>query len=449
MKFFKNVDSLTKLTGKNIVYTFVLKGLSFIISLLYVPILLSCLDEKIYGVWLALTSVVSWLSLFDIGIGNGLKNKLTESLAVNNIEYSRKLVSTSYVYSALIFSVILVISLIINCFIKWNLLLNVEQIFNNDLTITAFLVIIAFCVRFILQIITPVLAATQNIRFNSLIEFIGKIGAFIGVILLNYLGVKSIIIFTIVVLYVPLIILFVFSIYLYSNKLKELRPCIRFSDKQHFSEIFSLGINFFIIQISAIVIFQTNSFLIANSFGPADVTKYNIVFKYYNILILLWGILMTPLWPSYTNAYILGNYKWIKKSVKYCLFMFLLTIIVAVIMAFVGPAVIEYWLGQDLNISKSLLLAMLLFALVSIWNNIFGCVVGAIGKVRLGVYSTSLSALIFFPLFYLLKSLGLAIEGAIWSIIICISLSAFLSPIQIYYFIYTKKKSLFLTKLLS
>ena len=151
MKFFKNVDSLTKLTGKNIVYTFVLKGLSFIISLLYVPILLSCLDEKIYGVWLALTSVVSWLSLFDIGIGNGLKNKLTESLAVNNIEYSRKLVSTSYVYSALIFSVILVISLIINCFIKWNLLLNVEQIFNNDLTITAFLVIIAFCVRFILH----------------------------------------------------------------------------------------------------------------------------------------------------------------------------------------------------------------------------------------------------------------------------------------------------------
>ena len=114
MKFFKNVDSLTKLTGKNIVYTFVLKGLSFIISLLYVPILLSCLDEKIYGVWLALTSVVSWLSLFDIGIGNGLKNKLTESLAVNNIEYSRKLVSTSYVYSALIISVILVISLIIN-----------------------------------------------------------------------------------------------------------------------------------------------------------------------------------------------------------------------------------------------------------------------------------------------------------------------------------------------
>ena len=174
MKFFKNVDSLTKLTGKNIVYTFVLKGLSFIISLLYVPILLSCLDEKIYGVWLALTSVVSWLSLFDIGIGNGLKSKLTESLAVNNIEYSRKLVSTSYVYSALIFSVILVISLIINCFIKWNLLLNVEQIFNNDLTITAFLVIIAFCVRFILQIITPVLAATQNIRFNSLIEFIDE-----------------------------------------------------------------------------------------------------------------------------------------------------------------------------------------------------------------------------------------------------------------------------------
>ena len=275
MKFFKNVDSLTKLTGKNIVYTFVLKGLSFIISLLYVPILLSCLDEKIYGVWLALTSVVSWLSLFDIGIGNGLKNKLTESLAVNNIEYSKKLVSTSYVYSALIFSVILVISLIINCFIKWNLLLNVEQIFNNDLTITAFLVIIAFCMRFILQIITPVLAATQNIRFNSLIEFIGQIGAFIGVILLNYLGVKSIIIFTIVVLYVPLIILFVFSIYLYSNKLRELRPCIRYSDKQHFSEIFSLGINFFIIQISAIIIFQTNSFLIANSFGPADVTKYN------------------------------------------------------------------------------------------------------------------------------------------------------------------------------
>lgn len=447
--FNKINDPLTRITSINLIYTFILKGLSFIITLIYVPVLLDCLDEKIYGVWLALTSIVSWLSLFDIGIGNGLKNKLTEALTIKDHDYSKCLVSTAYFYSIKIFLLVCIVAVIINFFIHWDEVLNVDRIYRTDLTITVFLVILSFCIRFVLQIITPVLTATQNVRINAIIEVVSQILVLLSVLALTYFNIKSLITFSIVVLFIPVILLYIFSIRLYTTKLNYLKPSLKFSDKKYFSDIFSLGVKFFIIQIAAIVIFQTNSFLIANSFGPEDVTKYNIVFKYFNVLIFLWGILMTPLWPSFTETFILGDYAWIKKVIKYCIYAYVLTVVIALFMTYYGENIIIIWLHKDLNIQTSFFYLMFIFSLISIWNNIWGSIIGALGKIRISMYSTTLSAILFFPFFYCLKNNGYGVKGAIISMIICISLSAIISPIQVYYFVYIKKNNPIVTKILS
>ena len=449
MGLFNFKDSLTKTTSQNVIYTLGIKGMAFIVSFIYIPIILHCLDEQKYGIWIALTSIVTWIGLFDIGIGNGLKNKLTEALAENNFVRSRKLVSTAYYYTTLIFLTLLVVLLFVNYFIKWDVILNVPSEFSSELFITAVLTIIAFCIRFILQTITPVLIATQYIRFSSLIELIGQILSLIGVYVLSLLGIKSLIIFSAVVLFAPIITLILASIILYGSKLKFLKPALSFLDSSAFKDIFSLGVKFFIIQIACVIIFQTNSFLIANNFGPNDVTIYNVVYKYFNILPFVWGILMTPLWPSFTHSFHQQNYSWIKKTLKLCMFLFGGTLVALLAMLIFGNDIIKIWLQKDLNILDSTLLAMALFALVSVWNNIWGSVIGAIGKVRLSVYVTMFQSLIFFPTFFLLKALGFGIDSAIYSMVVSISSSIIVSPIQVYYFIYKKKKNDLLTKLLS
>ena len=63
----------------NVVASFAVKLLTILISLIIVPLTLTYLSSYEYGVWLTISSVLSWLDFFDVGLGNGLRNKLSES----------------------------------------------------------------------------------------------------------------------------------------------------------------------------------------------------------------------------------------------------------------------------------------------------------------------------------------------------------------------------------
>jgi O-antigen/teichoic acid export membrane protein len=66
--------------NKNIALSFFLKVLNVAIQFLFVPILLGYLSPIKYGVWVTIGSVINWLYFFDVGLGNGLRNRLAEAL---------------------------------------------------------------------------------------------------------------------------------------------------------------------------------------------------------------------------------------------------------------------------------------------------------------------------------------------------------------------------------
>ena len=66
---------------KNIISSFVIQGISIGISLIMIPITLSYVNASQYGIWLTLSSIVTWFSFFDIGLTQGLRNKFAEARA--------------------------------------------------------------------------------------------------------------------------------------------------------------------------------------------------------------------------------------------------------------------------------------------------------------------------------------------------------------------------------
>ena len=87
----------TALLKKNILGSFVIKGWNCVVQLLLVPITLNCLTQYEYGIWLTINSVLVWIDSFDIGLGNGLRNQLTKSIAELDMERGRRQVSTTLV----------------------------------------------------------------------------------------------------------------------------------------------------------------------------------------------------------------------------------------------------------------------------------------------------------------------------------------------------------------
>ena len=105
----KNISSLfdqnSGRTGKvnfNIIVSFLLRAMSIIVSFLTISFSLKLLDTNKYGIWLAISSTVSWISILDIGLANGLRNKVAEYLAIGNYKEAKIAVSSTYAILSMI-----------------------------------------------------------------------------------------------------------------------------------------------------------------------------------------------------------------------------------------------------------------------------------------------------------------------------------------------------------
>ena len=86
-----------KLIIKNISIGMVMKPVSMFLSMMYIPIVLKFIGEERYGVWAIILNMLTWINIFDIGIGNGLRNRLTESCAAADYKAAQVYVSTAYI----------------------------------------------------------------------------------------------------------------------------------------------------------------------------------------------------------------------------------------------------------------------------------------------------------------------------------------------------------------
>ena len=142
---------------KNILLMLFLKGGSILAGLLLIPLTLDYVDSETYGIWMTLSSMVAWIHFFDIGINNGLRNRLTEALANGDFKLGKEYVSTTYAILTFIFIPLMIILLIITPYINWNNLLNLNL--KSNLLIPICIIIIYFCLNFIFSTINTIILA--------------------------------------------------------------------------------------------------------------------------------------------------------------------------------------------------------------------------------------------------------------------------------------------------
>lgn len=97
VKRFLGSDLRTKKVSKNIVVMGILQVINILISFMLVPIVMDFVSPEQYGIWLTISSMVAWLSILDVGLGAGMKNRLTEALAKKDMRLAKEYVSTTYI----------------------------------------------------------------------------------------------------------------------------------------------------------------------------------------------------------------------------------------------------------------------------------------------------------------------------------------------------------------
>jgi len=401
-----------------------------VISLLLVPLTIDYLNPTKYGIWITLMSVIAWFSFFDIGLGNGLRNKFATAKAEGKDDLARTYISTTYAIIAIISVTLFIVFLIVNQFLNWGSILNTSTDIA-EIEKLVFIVFSVFCLQFIIKLINVVFIADQRPAMSNVINTTASLISLITVFILMkttegsllYLGAS----FSIINLLVPLLA----GIWFFNTSYKKYKPSFKFVDFSHLKDLLSLGVRFFIMQGAALVVFMTDNIIISQISGPEDVTPYNIAYKYFGIVMMVFTIITTPLWSAYTEAYVKKDFAWIRQATKKVYKLWAVVFVGLIMMLFLADYVYLLWVGDKVKVPFLLSAIMSLWVLFSTSTMVFSNFLSGISKIKLSLWHSIFVSIVNIPLsIYFAKNLGMGSAGVILASVLCVFPRAIFQPIQ-------------------
>lgn len=382
---------------------------------------LGYVSSELYGIWLILSSIMLWLNFFDVGFTLGLKNKLAEAIAQNNLEKGKSLVSTTYFMMILIFIPLLIILESIIPFVNWSTFLNVQSIYNEEIIKCLYILAACFCIQMILNVFTAVVAAFQQVALSSAFPVIGNFLSLITIFFLTKYCPPSLLALAIAISVMPLLVIFTASIIFFKKKYKNVSPNIHYIDRKYAKELFTLGYKFFLIQIQGVVLYQCTNILISRLSGPEYVTAYNIAYKYLNIALMVYSIVLTPLWPAFTDAYTRKDFIWMKSIYKKMTRFYIFSACIVILMIASSDIIYKLWIGDRAEVPFSMTLTLGIFILINSWDALQVNLINGIGTIKLQTYVTLIGLIFHIPLsLFIGKYIGAIGVVISMTIIICI-----------------------------
>jgi len=445
-KYFKKGNPRSIEAKRNIALSFFIKGTSILISIILVRITIDYINPSRYGIWLTLSSIIGWLSFFDIGLTQGLRNKFADAKAKGNNELAQVYVSTTYAILFLIFATVWIIFFVTSSYINWADILNVSQSMNPEIGKLAIIIFSYFCLQFILKTITTIITADQQPAKAALIDVIGQFIALVIVFILTKTAQGSLIVLGIVLCGAPLVVIVFASLYYFNGSYKNYKPKYSKIDFTHSKGLFNLGLSFFIIQIAGVVQFQTASVIIAKNFDITSVASYNVVYKYFSTLTMLFAIFITPFWSASTEAYVKNDIEWIKNAVAMYKKLFFVLIFIGFIMLYFSEEVYQIWIGKGkLDFPFALSFWACAFFLLSMFGSVYVAFLNGISALRVQFLASIVSPFLYIGVVILLiKVFQLGIYSVFMAAIIANFNGYILAPLQYHKIINKNKKGIWI-----
>jgi O-antigen/teichoic acid export membrane protein len=408
------------LTG---ITTLSVKGISTTAGIISIPLTAKYLGTERFGLYLILSTFLSWISIADLGLANSLTNALATSDGKENREAAKTAVSSAFWLMIIVMFALTALFSIAYPLVPWDIVFNINSLLAKEEVGTAIIIcFIFFIIRLPLSIPGRIYVAYQEGYFYQLWSGFSSILSFIFLIFAIYL--KASLPLLIATQFGILLLGDIFAgIHLFYFKRQWLRPDIKYFIWKKSKWLFKTGFQFWIAQISAILIFQTDLIIVAQLFGASTVATYGVTLKLFALIGLVQSAFVNPLWPAYTEALSRKDYYWVIKIFKKSIYIsFSLSLVLGFIIFIFSPAIVSSWIGKgDVILHNSLLLAMLFTSVLNSIAQCVGILVNGLGEIRLQAFIAPISAIINLFLSVFLGNL-IGVSGVAWATGICLLL---------------------------
>ncbi len=329
-----------------------------------VPLTLHHLGAERYGLWATLFSILSWLSLADLGLSNGLISALSEAFALGRRDLAREYVSTSFWGLWAMAGLIAIGLTAAYPFIDGSHLMRISSpAVASEFRRAAGLAAAFFLLNLPFTLVNRVFVAAQRPAMANFWAIANTVAMLAGLatailaggglpaLVAGYSGAQ-------------LLVSLMSAVWLFARAYPDLAPTCRIA-RTSLRRVFGVAASFFVTQLATLLLFQSANVLISHNLGPRFVASYQVTWMLFQYVTLPQQLIGANIWAAIGEAYAKGDVGWIRTLFRRYSLLSLATggpLILALI--FLASPLIRWWAGAQAVPGRELVLWMAAWACV-------------------------------------------------------------------------------------
>ncbi|OGO15161.1 MAG: hypothetical protein A2Z14_18140 [Chloroflexi bacterium RBG_16_48_8] len=385
-----------------------------IVSLAIIPMLLTYLDKQLFGMWTTITVTVTWFTLFDFGIINGLVNAISEAYGRDDREIASGYVSTALIVLVMISVLTSIIAVLLAPHINWN---QVFAISDNIETERVRLIVLSASLPVLIgmpfSIVRQIYAGYQKSYVGHLFSIVGSMITILAVYFAIHLQLELHYI-TAVLIGIPILFAGINLVYIFGVEMPWLRPRLSRIRISSLKRLLRTSIPLFLFQIGALLVNQTQPIILAHRSGLEEVTEYTIVIRLYQAFMSLITVSTIAFVPPFREASERGDHAWVSVGFRKMLSIrMILAILFSFMMALFGNFLVGKWLGRtDIVFSLAVWIVLSVMLVSSTWSTAFSDLLVIMEKIWIQVVLVLFNGVSILALTYLLSP-SIGVMGAL------------------------------------
>lgn len=418
---------------KQIYLNMFFRGGSILLSFFIVSISVGALGEEDYGLWITIFSFVSWFSLLDFGLGNGLRNKIAKVNRFNRVKVVKGYISTSYALMLLITFFLSALFILISMCVDWG---GVFETNNPNIYFVVVLTFSTFTLTLALKLVTSVSYAYHKSYWASGVQALNQL--FLLITLLYVLNISdgalplsmyaSLVNSSLLFSYILATLVFFYFYF------PCLRPSLKSVNFRLCEGVVGLGGLFFLVQINAVLLYSTDSFIINKYVGSDYVTHYSLIVKYLSVLTILLTVLISPFWSAIASLCANRDKSGVAILVNKISVILALILITSAFLYFAKDFVFKFWISSEYELDQALFNIVYVFIVIQLILQSIAVIINGFGVVKEQVIISTFAAVSNIPLsIYLAIDLGMGVDGVVLASVIVNTPALFIYPCLIYF----------------
>ncbi len=358
------------------------KTASLALQFAAIPVALHVLGPASFGLFVTISSLVSWMGLTSVGIGPGLTLGIARAVAKADVEGERAYFWTSVSLMTTISTLLALAVTGAFLAIPASSLTGVaDPLMAREAETSLVIIGLLSAAQLLFSVVDAARLGYQELHISNMWTLISTGISFIALLELG--SVSPTVAFLIVALNAPPIVVRVLNGGFLLRDHTNLRPRRLIFKVALARQILLVGIGFAAVSLASFLSQQVGLVLLAQREGPEAVAAPGTMLRLIMLASSAVVMLTQPLWPALADATARADTSWARSAFRRVLGLSLAySVAICVALLLFGQQLVHIWTGGALRMDQTMMMLFALYFPLGVWSHVHAMTLVGLGKIR-------------------------------------------------------------------